>query len=65
MLVVHDLVPDIDRRAVFRDGPLDDLDGPVDPGAEAARAGQKDLQGRLDRGGVIHGGNVRLGFHSR
>lgn len=34
--VMHDLVPDIDRRAIARQGPLDDLDRAVDPGAEAA-----------------------------
>ena len=38
--VVHDLVPDIDRRPVFLERPLDDLDRAFDPGAKAARLGQ-------------------------
>ena len=40
--VVHDLVTHVDRRAVFLQGPLDDLDRPLDAGAEAARLGQDD-----------------------
>ena len=28
--IVHDLVPDIDRPAVAREGALDDLDGAID-----------------------------------
>lgn len=36
--VMHDLVTDIDRRAVFLQRQDDDLDGAVDAGAEAARA---------------------------
>jgi hypothetical protein len=35
--VVDDLVADIDRRAVLLERQLDDLDRPVDAGAEAAR----------------------------
>ena len=38
--VVHDLVADIDRRAVFLERALDDLDRAFDPGAEASRLGQ-------------------------
>ncbi len=49
MGVVDDLVPDIDRRPPLREGLLDDLDRPVDPGAEAARRGQPDQQGRPGR----------------
>ena len=38
--VVHDLVADIDRRAVFFERALDDLDRPFDPGAKPAGLGQ-------------------------
>jgi hypothetical protein len=37
MLVVHDFVAHIDRRAVFLQGALDDLDGADDAGTETAR----------------------------
>ena len=37
MPIVHDLVPDIDRRAVFLERPVDDVDRPDDARAEAAR----------------------------
>ena len=62
--VVHDLVPDIDRRAVALQRPLDDLDRPVDPGAEPARPGQPDGQGPPDIRGralvvVPHGSRDR------
>src|SRR5258708_19630840 len=50
--VVHDLVADIDRPPVARDGALDDLDGTIDAGAEAARAGEQD-RGRR-RVGLYH-----------
>ena len=40
--VVHDFVTHIDRRAVFLQRPLDDLDRPLDAGAEAAGLGQDD-----------------------
>ncbi len=53
--VVHDLVPDVDRRAPFLERHLHDLDRPVDAGAEAARRGEEDRQGfghgRLFRSG--------------
>ena len=42
-LVVHDLVPHVDRRAVQRERALDDLDGAVDAGAEAAGIGEQDF----------------------
>ena len=42
--VVDDLVAHIDRGAVLADRLLDDLDGAVHPGAEAARAGKQDVQ---------------------
>ena len=38
--VVHDFMAHIDRRAPFLQRHLDDLDRPVDPGAESARGGQ-------------------------
>ena len=43
--VVHDLVADIDRRAPLLERHLDDLDRPVDAGAEAARRGEVEGQG--------------------
>ena len=42
--IVHDLVPHIDRPAVALQGTLDDLDGTVDAGAEAARTGEQDRE---------------------
>src|SRR5215475_10378614 len=41
---MDDLVPHIDRRAVFRERKLDDLDGAVDARAEAARGREIDGQ---------------------
>ena len=38
--IVHDLMPDIDRCPELLQRPFDDLDGPVDARAEAARRGQ-------------------------
>jgi hypothetical protein len=38
---MHDLVPDIDRRAELRQRPLDNLDCPVYTGAKSARLGQQ------------------------
>ncbi len=40
MAVVHDLVTDVDRRAIFLQCPLDNLNRPLDTGAEAARLSQ-------------------------
>ena len=40
--VVHDLVPDVDRRAVLFERALDDLDRAFDPGAETSRLSQHD-----------------------
>jgi hypothetical protein len=48
-LVVDDLVPDIDRRAIFLDRQLDDADRAVDARAEAARGGDEEFEGRLLR----------------
>ena len=48
-LVVDDLVADIDRRAVALERQLDDADGAVDAGAEAAR--RRDQQGEGGLGG--------------
>ena len=45
VLVVHDLVADVDRRAPFLERHLDDLDRPVDAGAEAARRGEVEGRG--------------------
>ena len=44
VLVVDDLVPDVDGRAVERQRALDDLDRAFDAGAEAARLRQKHAQ---------------------
>jgi hypothetical protein len=42
--VVHDLVAHIDRRTVFLDRPLDDLDRPLHPGAKAPGLRENDPQ---------------------
>ncbi len=39
--VVHDLMPDVDRRAVLFQRTFDGLDGTVDAGAVSARLGQQ------------------------
>ncbi len=39
VLIMDDLVPDIDRRSVESQRPLDDLDCPLDAGAKPARLG--------------------------
>jgi len=44
VLVVHDLVADVDGRSVDFQGPFNDFDGALHPGAETARAGEQDLQ---------------------
>ncbi len=61
VLVVHDLVPHVDGRAVEGQGALDHVDGPHHAGAEPARRAEEDLEGRLrGRGGtgvgLVHGG---------
>jgi hypothetical protein len=43
--VVNDFVADVDRRAEFDQGALDDFDGALDAGAEAARLGEHDFHG--------------------
>ena len=43
VLVVHDLVAHIDRRTVFLQGALDDLDGADHAGAKSARLSEYDL----------------------
>src|SRR5690606_16989557 len=43
--VVDDLVADVDGRPEALETLLHDLDGAVDPGAEAARTGEQDLHG--------------------
>jgi hypothetical protein len=40
--VVHDFVADIDRRPIFLECLFDNLDRPLDAGAEASRLGQND-----------------------
>jgi hypothetical protein len=56
--VVDDLVAHIDRRAELLDGPLDDLDRPVDAGAEAARTGQDHAEFA-----AAGAGDGRMGVH--
>ena len=43
MPVVHDFVPHVDRLFELVECPLDDLDGAIDAGAEASRAGKQDF----------------------
>ena len=47
--VVHDLVAHVDGGAEVLERPLDDLDGPIDSGTEAAGIGEQ------DGGGGVHG----------
>ncbi len=67
--VVHDLVPDVDRRPVLFQRALDGLDGAVDAGAVPAWLGkQHPLAGhRLDRrtGGARPNPYVRAHVHGR
>ena len=51
MGVMDNLVAHIDRRTPFRQRLFDDLDRPVDPGAEPPRRGQPDPERRAARGG--------------
>src|ERR1700722_14622864 len=46
VLIVHDLVPDIDRCAEQVDGPFHDVDRAVYAGAEATRIGEQYLHGQ-------------------
>ena len=55
-LVVHDFVPHVDRRAEFFQGALDDGDGALDAGAEAAGVGEEDLHGVPLSGQTTHHG---------
>ena len=41
VLIVDDLVPDVDRRAVLGDREFHDLDRAVDAGAEASGSGHE------------------------
>ncbi len=62
--VMDDLMPHIDWGAVFGERKLDDLDGSVDTGAEPARGGEIDRQGRavgLPSIGLYHAAHWRLG----
>ena len=52
--VMHDFVTHVDWRAEAHQGSFDDLDGPLDAGAEAARIGEQDFF-------VVHDGS-RLGL---
>ncbi len=45
--IVDDLVADVDRRAELLERELDDLDRAVDSGAESARSGDQDFEGRV------------------
>ncbi len=48
-LVVDDLMPDIDRRAIFLDRQLDDLDRPVDARAKPRGAATSSSSGGIGR----------------
>jgi hypothetical protein len=61
VLVVHDLVTNIDRRAVARERLLDHVDGAHDAGAEPARRAQKDDE----RGFAGCGHDARCGERRR
>src|SRR3546814_18013355 len=50
--IMDDLVPHIDRRAVLRQRPFDDLDGTIDAGTEAERGSQH--KGKLRAGMGSH-----------
>ncbi len=52
--VVHNLVTDEHRRTVLGQRLFDDLDGPVDAGAEATRAGQQELERRAKGHRSVH-----------
>ena len=45
--IVHDLMADVDRRAIERQRPLDRVDGANHPGAEAAGGAKVDLESRF------------------
>ena len=42
--VMHNLVPDINRRAELLYGKLDDLNSPVDPGAKSPRSREEHVK---------------------
>ena len=54
MVVMNDLVLHIDGRAIFFDRPFDDLDGPIDSGAEAPRIGEGDGEAAAGRRHSVH-----------
>ena len=61
--VVHDLVADVDRRAVALERLLDRIDRPHHAGAEAARGAQQDLELRFVGIAVVfwrHGREMRF-----
>ena len=47
--VVDDLMAHIDRRAIKRQRPLDNVDGPHHAGAKTARGREQDLRGGFGR----------------
>jgi hypothetical protein len=54
VFVMDDLVTHIDRRAVFLQGALDDVDRPHHAGAKPARLGQHDIERtQLGPGGIV------------
>ena len=57
VVVVDDVVADVDRGAVLLEQPLDDLDRPVDAGAERARRGEEDAP--------AHGSHLAEGVRAR
>jgi hypothetical protein len=55
VIVMHDLVLHIDGCAIFRDRAFDDLNGAIDPGAEAAGVGEGDGEAAAGRRHGVHG----------
>ena len=61
-LVVDHFVTHVDRRAIDVQRPVDDVDGAVHPGAEAAGIGELDLgrRGPLRRCDMLHDSHQRI-----
>ena len=52
--IMDDLVTHVDWSAILGERQFDDLDRPIDPGAETARGGQEHIQARLLRSIIRH-----------
>jgi hypothetical protein len=64
-LVVHDLVPHVDRRTEQLHRTLDDVDRPVDAGTETAGIGEEDAHQEVvgGRWSVVSKGRLKSGPH--